>query len=99
MEQENCPQWIREKTFYSGGFSRFQQMPKAAEVPDSYSPRRPNILVMAGFGGTEITAAAIDSAAAANPQWDWHVLGVRTATSADEYTPKNVHYHGVIEEV
>ncbi|MGC1218087.1 MAG: glycosyltransferase [Phormidesmis sp.] len=95
MEQENCPQWIREKTFYSGGFNRFAGREKAAIAPTAYSRQKPNILVMTGFGGTEITPQAIALAATATPQWNWHVLGVGMA----QKTSDNLRYHGTIEDV
>ncbi len=105
MEQEACPRWIREKTFYSGGFSRFTGRLKAAIAPSAYDPQRPNVLVMTGFGGTEITPAAIALAAAATPQWTWHVLGICTAKktttqkNSEKKTSDNLHYHGVVEDV
>lgn len=96
MEQEDCPAWIQEKTFYSGGFSRFAGREKSLVAPVSYSCAQPNVLVMTGFGGTEITSEAIAHSAAATPQWNWHVLGV---CSASDKTPDNLQYYGVIEDV
>ncbi|MEO1635540.1 MAG: glycosyltransferase [Cyanobacteria bacterium J06631_9] len=98
MEQLDCPRWIREKTFYSGGFSRFQRREKAAIAPTSYSAQKPNVLVMIGFGGTEITADKIERAAAATPQWNWHVLGACSNQNGHR-VPGNLCYHGVIENV
>ena len=94
MEQTDCPDWIREKTFYSSGFSRFAGRKKAAGVPSAYG-EQPNVLVMTGFGGTKITPEHVVAAAAANPQWRWHVLGQQTAHT----TTDNLVFHGVIEDV
>ena len=92
MEQADCPQWIREKTFYSGGFSRFSGRKRTEVVPSGYSNERPNVLVMTGFGGTDITEDAIARSAKANPQWCWHLLG--------DYAPvEGVQAHGVVEDV
>ena len=100
MEQTDCPDWIREKTFYSGGFCRFSEresfreaLPTSAvKPPDSYKSNKPNVLVMTGFGGTEITPEKLSAAAASTPQWQWHLLG-KTALV------KGVDCHGVVEDV
>ncbi len=92
MEQDDCPQWIREKTFYSGGFCRFSARSRTQTAPSDYAQDRPNVLVMTGFGGTEITAGAIARAASANPQWRWHLLG-------NYPKAEGVVSHGVVEDV
>ncbi|MGC1309416.1 MAG: glycosyltransferase [Phormidesmis sp.] len=94
MEQADCPQWIREKTVYSGGFCRFTGKEKARQKPVSYSGEKPNVLVMTGFGGTEITSEKIADAAAANPQWQWHFLGKQTASISEI-----VDCPGVVDDV
>lgn len=92
MEQADCPDWIREKTFYSGGFCRFSGRKKEAIAPSSYTQTKPNILVMTGFGGTAITPQKLAAAAAATPEWQWHLLGAHTAG-------KTVCAQGVVEDV
>ncbi|MGB3788468.1 MAG: glycosyltransferase [Phormidesmis sp.] len=93
LEQLDCPQWIKEKTFYSGGFSRFAGREKATEAPPGYSTERPNILVMTGFGGTQITPKDVATAAIATPQWQWHFLG------ADAIASPFVHSPGLVKDV
>ena len=93
MEQTDCPEWVAKKTFYSGGFSRFSGKKKAAEAPSAYG-KAPNVLVMTGFGGTEITPEHVLAAATENPQWRWHVLGKKARNGA-----QNVVFHGVINNV
>lgn len=93
MEQADCPQWIREKTFYSGGFCRFVGAEKAVDTPPNYAKDKPNILVMTGFGGTEITAQKIVQAAQATPDWQWHLLGAHPSMR------ENIRAHGVVENV
>ena len=92
MEQTDCPQWIREKTFYSGGFCRFSGREKAQKVPSAYARNRPNVLVMTGFGGTDITVEAIAHSANKNPHWRWHLLGNHPEVAG-------VCAHGVIDDV
>ena len=92
MEQADCPQWIRKQTFYSGGFSRFSGRERVQGRPTGYEADRPNVLVMTGFGGTDMTVEAIARAARANPQWCWHLLG-------DYPAVEDVVSHGVVEDV
>lgn len=91
MEQADCPPWVREKTFYSGGFCRFSGREKSLVVPN-YALDRPNVLVMTGFGGTGMTEDAIAQSAAANPQWCWHLLGNHSKIDS-------VVVHGIVEDV
>ncbi len=93
LEQLDCPQWIREKTFYSGGFSRFAGREKATKAPSGYSTERPNVIVMTGFGGTQITPRNVATAAIATPQWQWHFLG------ADAIASPFVHSLGLVKDV
>ncbi len=103
MEQTNCPAWISQKTFYSGGFCRFTGKDKAVQPPPSYT-KKPNILVMTGFGGTDITLRKIATAAAATPDWQWHVLGQFSPSITEDPvtenpTTENLHCYGVLEHI
>ena len=73
MEQRDCPQWIRQKTFYSGGFCRFDT--GQTRPPEAFADGECNVVVLIGSGGTNITVDAIAKAAAATPSWSWFVLG------------------------
>ncbi|MGB7251112.1 MAG: glycosyltransferase [Phormidesmis sp.] len=104
MEQADCPEWIRQKTLYSGGFCRFSGKKRARVAPAGYSDHKPNVLVMTGFGGTDITPQKIAVAAAITPHWQWHLLGdhlPREAlmTEPIEESMENIHCHGVVEDV
>lgn len=104
MEQAECPDWIQEKTVYSGGFSRFSGWEKSEHMPISYANDRPNILVMTGFGGTEITRHQLMAAASATPAWQWHFVGAQAQPHfneeyQDEPLSRNVCYHGVVEDI
>ncbi|MEL6468630.1 MAG: glycosyltransferase [Cyanobacteria bacterium J06623_4] len=118
LEQADCPTWIRNKTFYSGGFSRFSGQAKASIPPLSYgisrgealseshrqaaaellSPQPKNVLVMTGFGGTNITFDRVAEAAIALPQWRWHLIGITPPTRNPDI-PKNMFCHGVVKDV
>ncbi|MEM8808267.1 MAG: hypothetical protein AAGF01_19785 [Cyanobacteria bacterium P01_G01_bin.38] len=78
MEQTDCPGWIKKKTFYSGGFCRFdpRQTPPSPFVSQADRSRQTvNVVVMLGAGGTNISYPNIFSAAAATPHWQWVILG------------------------
>ena len=94
LEQADCPEWIKEKTFYSNGFSRFSGEKRADIAPLSYCDRKPNILVVTGFGGTDITLQKIASASAATPDWQWHLLGDHSPAEA-----YGVCCHGIVKNV
>ena len=92
MEQTDCPPWIRKKTFYSGGFCRFSGRQPAPKAPSAYVQGKSNVLVMTGFGGTDMTVEAIAHSAHQTPRWRWHLLG-------DHPKVSGVCSHGVVEDV
>ena len=93
LEQSDCPQWIQEKTFYSGGFSRFAGRARAKTALPGYSTQKPNILVMTGFGGTQITPQDVAAAAGSTPQWQWHFIGAYSIDSPCIHSP------GLVQDV
>ncbi|MGF1494950.1 MAG: hypothetical protein ACFBSC_21405 [Microcoleaceae cyanobacterium] len=78
MEQADCPKWIKQKTFYAGGFCRFRAAMEA-EQPICFKASGQNsvvnVVVILGSGGTNIGWNEIRSAAVATPAWSWFVLG------------------------
>lgn len=78
------PDWLHpfaHKTFYVGAISRFEGRESAA------TDVRPNVLVLGGAGGTALTRADVDRAAAANPDYDWQSAGVDAASWIDDIWP------------
>ena len=69
---------------YVGGISRFdgrsveRQNERGAHSPAA----RPKVLVLGGAGGTAVTAAAVEAAAAATPEYDWSSLGMPGPSSS-----------------
>lgn len=98
MEQSDCPDWIREKTLYSGGFSRFSQQEKAPHKPISYADDKPNILVMTGFKRADVTPKKFAEAASATPQWQWNFVGPQAKLQAPKVLSDNSCYHGTIRD-
>lgn len=68
MEAPETPQWLREKTTYSGWLSRFAGAPCAA-------PQAGQVLIITGHGGTGLSAALIEAVARQCPEWQFRVAG------------------------
>ncbi|CAG5067599.1 hypothetical protein DYBT9623_00320 [Dyadobacter sp. CECT 9623] len=81
--------WVEAKTFYSGGFSRFQGMqidrPTVANT----------VAVMTGTGGTSIGPQLIEMLAAEFPDKTFHILGKMAQPFSGDY--RNVVLHGNLE--
>lgn len=72
------PDWLRDhagRTAYVGGISRFAGRP-ARQLEAGEAKR---VVVLGGQGGTSITRAAVERAAAGTPGWEWTALGVAGA--------------------
>lgn len=70
------PVWLREyrdKTHYVGGISRFaDRIPR----PRGHDLDRPTVLVLAGGGGSEFTAAMVEDCARRHGRYCWRTAGV-----------------------
>jgi predicted glycosyltransferase len=68
MEAPDTPQWLREKTTYSGWLSRFAGEPSTA-------PNRGQVLIITGQGGTGLSVALIEAVARQSPERHFQVAG------------------------
>lgn len=68
MEAPDTPQWLRDKTTYSGWLSRFAEAPAA-------TPRAGRVLIITGQGGTGLSVALIEAIARHCPQRQFRVAG------------------------
>lgn len=84
LEEPDAPDWVRAKTVYAGGFSRFD----GRAVPPPPVERRVAVVGGGGGGGPGSGRAwrAEDVAAAARttPDWRWTLLGAEADVSAPE---------------
>ena len=82
LEEPDAPAWVRDKTAYAGGFSRFDDRP----APPAASGRRVVVLGGGGAGGAGSgrawTPGDVAAAARATPAWQWTLLGAAAPPSA-----------------
>lgn len=94
-EEPETPNWIQEKTFYAGGFSRFNEQMftrfearKLADMDD----HQQNVVVMVGFGGEGSEYTKLEETVRQTPHWQWWVMGPVPKLSNP---PQNVQFLGV----
>jgi predicted glycosyltransferase len=68
MESLETPQWLRDKTLYSGWLSRFAGARPAASQPGQ-------VLIITGQGGTGLSVALIEAVAQQCPERQFFVAG------------------------
>ncbi|WKN42187.1 glycosyltransferase [Tunicatimonas pelagia] len=94
-EEPETPRWIQDKTFYAGGFSRFenQNIPKDDARKTANMPaHQRHVVVMTGFGGEDKPYHLLEETARQNTHWQWWVLGPIPPPNSP---PDNLHYLGV----
>ena len=99
LESPDVPQWIKEKTIYTPGFSRYcwQTLSKsAAREQLKISQQQKVVLVLNGKGGGKHSLTKIATAALLTPQWLWLIVG---EISRDSHNlPHNVSVLGWRED-
>lgn len=99
LEDETTPDWVRTKTYYAGGFSRYGQRElttEAARAQVGMRLHRNHVVVMNGLGGEGNPMDSIVGAARTCPQWDWWVVGPTVGEQSD--TPANIMVVGRVED-
>ena len=99
LEFGTVPSWIREKTIYSPGFSRYSGRVLTrdnARKKLNLTPEQKVALVLNGKGGISHSLPKIVAAAVATPEWEWLVVG---KTERDRNSlPSNVTVVGWCED-
>lgn len=78
LEDPSVPQWVRQKTYYAGGFSRFSQrtLPKdTARQQLTFADTCRHVVVVSGLGGPGTMLQQVIKAAETTSGWMWWVLG------------------------
>ncbi len=89
LEHAGTPAWVLDKTFHSGFVTTGTPMPSEG----SLDPRR--VLVVWGQGHPPPSGAALDAAATATPDREWHMIG----PPCPDTPPRRVRHHGWVADV
>lgn len=78
LEFSGVSDWIKVKTIYSPGFSRYSARHEtrfSARKKLAISPQQKVVLVINGRGGSKHSLTKIEAAATATPEWQWLIVG------------------------
>lgn len=98
LEVPGVPGWIRDKTIYVPGFSRYSNRQETkADVREqlNLAPTQKVVLTINGSGGNKHSLAKIIAAAKATPEWLWLVVG--ETEGGYQNLPTNVDLRGWCE--
>ena len=99
LEDQTTPTWVCEKTFYSGGFSRYSDREltrEGARLQVRMEPSDSYVVVMNGMGGSGNPLSSIAKAAQASSSWKWWVVGPIASYSSE--LPSNVEAVGQVDD-
>ena len=99
LEFAGVPSWIRNKTIYSPGFSRYssrQETKLVARQKLNLAVSQKVVLVINGKGGGKHSLAKITAAAMVTPQWQWLIVGEVDRDCAN--LPINISVRGWVED-
>ncbi|WP_293786719.1 glycosyltransferase [uncultured Pedobacter sp.] len=82
------PTWIHEKTFYTGGLSRFAP---SADLSDA---AKRHVAVLIGSGGTSIDHHFLNHLAWQCTEWTFHIVG----NGQHAQNINNLYFHGKLED-
>jgi len=94
-DEPDMPAWVRQKTFYAGGFSRFSThslTKDEARTQLEMEEAKPYAVLMSGFGGSGDWYKKLKQTAEENSEWQWWVLGPVPASAS---APSNLKFWGV----
>jgi predicted glycosyltransferase len=96
MAPPDEPEWVREKTVYTGGFSRFSDYHStdgnSGEI--DFAEDSCAVAVLTGEGGTSLTIEFIIWLSASCPQYNFHILGNKAQATAYP----NLVWHGKVAD-
>lgn len=98
LEDDTASPAVRAKTFYAGGFSRFDGRSVLAgdRAGGPSAEGSPTVVVLGGSGGAGWAAPDLAAAARACPQWTWQVLGATNGAVASP--PSNLILEGWVDD-
>ena len=99
LEFTEVPSWIRNKTIYSPGFSRYSSRRETRSIARqklNLNAAQKVVLVINGKGGGKHSLAKITAAAMVTPKWQWLIVGSVDRNCAN--LPDNVSVLGWLED-
>ena len=99
LEDLDTPDWIRQKTYYAGGFSRYTGRALShteARHQLKMDADQRYAVVMSGLGGAGNPLEAVRSAAQACPDWRWWMVGPTVVNESE--LPPNVKIVGQVDD-
>lgn len=88
----DCPGWVKEKTLYAGGFSRYN-------VPDEGKTTECEIGILIGSGGTSIDFNFISHLAREIPNHLFKAIGkIETNKDEEQSPPHNLNLTGLVDD-
>ncbi|MFJ5136017.1 glycosyltransferase [Streptomyces sp. NPDC088707] len=84
LPEPGWPAHWRAKTVHTGGISRYDGRPRPGT---GAHPRRKEVVVMMGAGGTDLGASQLREARRSTPDWIWTVLGGPRASWIEDPWP------------
>lgn len=100
LEDQHTAEWVKEKTIYTGFFSRYEdrQLSKAAAQEQChFEPDQQHILLINGMGGNAFVAEQLHILATTYPQWHWTVVGKCETDERFDALP-NLNIVGYVED-
>ena len=100
MEDSHTPDWLRHKTSYLGGFSRFDRRELPQEVARrqiGYALKAPLVVVANGLGGAAHSLAYWERVARRHADKQWLLIG-KTPTNLPTDLPTNLFLQGYVTD-
>jgi len=88
--QSSDPKWMLDKTFFTGGFSRFSPQKDTSNIEDK------TVAVLIGSGGSSIDEGFVYHLAGTCVEWTFHIIG-SGIPQENNLNYKNLFIHGNIE--
>jgi predicted glycosyltransferase len=95
LESASTAYWVREKTIYVPGFSRYSgRVLSKSQARDNLgiNQQQKVVLVLKGKGGDKHCLESISQAAKTTPEWQWFIVGPTQINSHN--LPKNIFCKG-----
>ncbi|NIJ51010.1 UDP-N-acetylglucosamine--N-acetylmuramyl-(pentapeptide) pyrophosphoryl-undecaprenol N-acetylglucosamine transferase [Dyadobacter arcticus] len=91
LVDQSAADWVERKTFYSGGFCRYDDRENLA-IP----PEKGKIGIIIGAGGTSIDCELVKAIARQCQPSSFHLIGEMSIHGSAKFEESNIIYHGAM---